>query len=88
MFRPILISSLSGTAMLPSVEAMVIDLPDFEGPNSFEMSTFMVRMSPSSVISMFFIAKTFVEVREGGVGFSFRLPAYGMDGMKKKVCEE
>ena len=87
MFRPILISSLSGTAMLPSVEAMVIDLPDFEGPNSFEMSTFMVRMSPSSVMSMFFIAKTFVEVREGGVGFSFRFPAYEMEGMKKNVGE-
>jgi len=48
---------------------MVIDLPDFEGPNSFETSTFIVRMLPLSVISMFFIAKTFVEMRKRGVGF-------------------
>ena len=55
MFRPILISSFSGTGMLPSVDAMVIDLPDFDGPKSFERSTFRVRMSPSRVMSMFFM---------------------------------
>ncbi len=41
--------------MLPSVDAIVIDLPLFEMPNSFARSTRMLRTFPSTDISMFFI---------------------------------
>ena len=41
--------------MLPSVVGMVIDFPDFEGPKSFDRSTFIVRICLSRFISMFFI---------------------------------
>ncbi|CUQ68291.1 protein of unknown function [Candidatus Nitrospira inopinata] len=48
-----------GTATLPSVEAMMIVLPEAEGPNSLERSTLIVRMVPSTVISTFFMAGSF-----------------------------
>jgi len=38
-FTPIFTSSLPGTDTFPSVEAIVIDFPDFDSPNSFERST-------------------------------------------------
>ena len=66
---------------------MVIDLPDFEGPNSFEMSTFMVRMSPSRVMSMFFIAKTFVEMRKRGVGFYQDLGVVGDESVVSECSD-
>lgn len=55
MFRPILISSCPGTATFPSVEAIVIDFPLFDSPNSLSRSTRMVRVFPSIVMSTFFI---------------------------------
>lgn len=41
--------------ILPSVEAMVIVFPDSDGPNSFERSTVMVSLCPSTVICTFFM---------------------------------
>jgi len=41
--------------MLPSVEAMMMVLPDADGPNSFDRSTLIVRIFPATVISTFFI---------------------------------
>jgi len=41
--------------MLPSVDAMMMVLPDADGPNSFDRSTLIVRMFPATVISTFFI---------------------------------
>jgi len=41
---------------LPSVEAMMIALPEAEGPNSFDRSTLIVRMFPSIDISTFFMS--------------------------------
>ncbi len=41
--------------MFPSVDAMVIDFPLFDIPNSFARSTLIVRTVPSTDISMFFI---------------------------------
>jgi hypothetical protein len=46
-------SSRSGTEMLPSVEAMMIVVPEEDGPNSFETSTWIARVS--SIIWTFFI---------------------------------
>jgi len=40
---------------LPSVEAMIVVLPEDDGPNSLVRSTVMVRMLPSTVISTFFV---------------------------------
>ena len=57
-FSPIF-SSRSGTDMLPSVEAMMIVLPEDEGPNSFVKSTLIVRMLPSILSSTFFILISF-----------------------------
>lgn len=48
-------SSLSGSETLPSVEAMVIDFPDFDSPRRFDKSTTIVRVSPSTFKSRFFI---------------------------------
>ena len=42
-------SSRSGTATFPSVDATMMVLPDEEGPNSFDKSTLMIRMFPSTV---------------------------------------
>jgi hypothetical protein len=39
----------------PSVEAMMIVLPEEDGPNSFERSTLTVRIVPSTLISTFFM---------------------------------
>jgi len=41
--------------ILPSVEAMMVVLPEADGPNSFVRSTLIVRMFPATVISTFFI---------------------------------
>jgi len=41
--------------ILPSVEAMMVVLPEADGPNSFVRSTLIVRMFPDTVISTFFI---------------------------------
>jgi len=41
--------------MLPSVEAIVSDFPDFDSPNSFDRSTVMVRVVPVTTISIFFM---------------------------------
>ena len=61
-FRPTF-SSLSGTLMFPSVEAMMMVFPDDDGPNSFARSTLMVRMLPSTDISTFFILFSLPEAR-------------------------
>src|SRR3990172_449212 len=41
----------------PSVEAMMMVLPDDDGPNSWDRSTLMVRMFPSTFISTFFMQR-------------------------------
>ena len=43
----------------PSVEAMMIVLPVEEGPNSFERSTLIVNIDPSTLISTFFMIAPF-----------------------------
>lgn len=40
---------------MPSVEAMMMVLPEDDGPNSLVRSTLMVRMLPSTLISTFFM---------------------------------
>src|SRR5437867_9701952 len=57
MFNPTF-SSRSGTETLPSVEAMVMVLPEEDGTNSFDKSTLIVRMFPSTVICTFFIRRS------------------------------
>ena len=54
-FKPILTASFPGTDLLPSEDAMTMDFPDVEGPNSFERSTLMVKILPSINISTFFM---------------------------------
>src|SRR5919201_982027 len=54
MFSPTF-SSRSGIDTLPSVDAMIVVLPDADGPTSFDKSTRMVRMLPSTFISTFFM---------------------------------
>src|SRR6266508_908841 len=39
----------------PSVDAMMVVLPEEDGPNSFDKSTRMMRMFPSTFISTFFM---------------------------------
>src|SRR5688500_18325568 len=53
-FSPIF-SSRFGMVTLPSVEAMMTVLPDADCPNSFDRSTLIVSIVPSTVISTFFI---------------------------------
>src|SRR6476660_7902056 len=48
-------SSRFGIVTFPSVEAMMMVFPDAEGPNSFERSTLIVSVVPSTVISTFFM---------------------------------
>lgn len=48
-----------GMVTFPSVEAMIIVLPVEEGPNSFERSTLIVNIDPSTLISTFFIIAPF-----------------------------
>src|SRR6476620_6355485 len=48
-------SSRFGIVTFPSVDAMMIVFPEEEGPNSFERSTLIVSMVPSTVISTFFM---------------------------------
>jgi len=55
-FNPTLASSCPGMTTLPSVEAIMIVFPEEEGPNSFDRSTLIVRVFPSTVISTFFIS--------------------------------
>src|SRR5438093_1091219 len=57
MFNPTF-SSRSGTETLPSVEAMMMVLPEEDGTNSFDKSTLIVRMFPSTVICTFFIRRS------------------------------
>jgi hypothetical protein len=45
-FNPIFLSSAPGMLTFPSVEAMMIVLPDDDGPNSLVRSTLMVRRFP------------------------------------------
>jgi hypothetical protein len=52
-------SSRFGMVTFPSVEAMMIVFPDADGPNSFERSTLIVSIVPSTVISTFFIMVAF-----------------------------
>src|SRR5271157_5828905 len=47
-------SSRSATETFPSVLAMMIVLPEDDGPNSLPRSTLIVRMFPSTVMSTFF----------------------------------
>ena len=47
-------SSLSATETFPSVLAMMIVLPEVDGPNSLVKSTLIVRMFPSTDMSTFF----------------------------------
>ena len=47
-------SSRSATETFPSVLAMMIVLPEDDGPNSLLRSTLIVRMFPSTVMSTFF----------------------------------
>jgi hypothetical protein len=54
MLIPILISSLPGTEILPSVLATVTDLPLLDKPNSLSRSITSVSFFPSSFVSMFF----------------------------------
>src|SRR5579883_2547564 len=58
MLSPILISSRSGTEILPSVLATVMDLPLDDKPNSWFRSTTMISLLPSTFISMFFIIRS------------------------------
>jgi hypothetical protein len=44
-FNPIF-SSLSGTDIFPYVEAIMMDLPDLDGPKSLDKSTLMISFSP------------------------------------------
>ena len=53
-FSPIFLSSIPGMLTLPSLEAMMIVFPEEDGPNSLERSTLMVRMVPSTFMSIFF----------------------------------
>lgn len=48
-----------GTVTFPSVEAMIIVLPVEDGPNSFERSTLIVNIDPSTLISTFFMLTPF-----------------------------
>ena len=48
-------SSRFGIATFPSVEAMMMVFPEADGPNSFERSTLIVNIVPSTFISTFFI---------------------------------
>src|SRR5207249_12158713 len=57
MFNPTF-SSRSGTETLPSVEAMMMVLPEEDGTTSFDKSTLIVRMFPSPVICTFFIRRS------------------------------
>ena len=50
-----LLFQLQSSVTFPSVEAMMIVLPEEDGPNSLERSTLIVRMVPSTVISTFFM---------------------------------
>lgn len=43
-----------GTSTLPSVLAMIVVLPEDDGPNSFVRSTRIVRTVPSTRMSTFF----------------------------------
>ena len=52
-------SSRSVTDTFPSVLAMMIVLPEDEGPNSLLRSTLIVRMFPSTVMSTFFKPSSF-----------------------------
>src|SRR4030042_6157407 len=54
-FNPTLASSCPGMTTLPSVEAIMIVLPEADGPNSFDRSILIVRMFVSIDISTFFI---------------------------------
>src|SRR5271157_3145323 len=57
-FKPTF-SSRSVTDTFPSVVAMMMVLPDPEGPNSLLRSTLIVRMFPSTFISTFFKQSSF-----------------------------
>jgi hypothetical protein len=46
---------------LPSVEAIIMVFPEEEGPNSFDRSTLIVRIFPSTDISTFFINYLLIE---------------------------
>jgi len=48
-----------GMVTFPSVEAMMIVFPVEEGPNSFERSTLIVNIDPSTLISTFFMIAPF-----------------------------
>jgi hypothetical protein len=52
-------SSRLGIVTFPSVEAMMIVLPEDEGPNSLDKSTLMVSVFPSTVISTFFMKSSY-----------------------------
>src|SRR4030095_6530283 len=58
-------SSRFGIVTFPSVEAMMMVFPDAEGPNSFERSTLIVSVVPSTVISTFFMMVSSPPVRLG-----------------------
>ena len=58
-------SSRSVTDTLPSVLAMMIVLPEAEGPNSLLRSTLIVRMFPSTFLSAFFNGSSFVHQKQG-----------------------
>src|SRR5437773_12009454 len=51
-------SSRCGTVTFPSVDAMITFFPEPDRPKSFERSTFIVRVVPSTVISTFFIVRS------------------------------
>src|SRR6476646_11774914 len=58
-------SSRFGIVTFPSVEAMMMVFPDAEGPNSFERSTLIVSVVPSTVMSTFFMMVSSPPVRLG-----------------------
>jgi hypothetical protein len=58
--------------MFPSVDAMMMVFPDELGPKSFDRSTLMVRVLPSTVISQFFaiVPDSLVYEGKGGADHS------------------